>query len=365
MATTWDQWQQTFTSPGGAGYTGPATSTPAAAPTVPYGVNPQQYMAAMGRAGTVPAAIANNPSLAQAWLDQQARMGPGVTSVGAQLGIKPYSGTDGQTAQNYTSWLAAGQPNAANTMSNGQAMAPGAWDATMAGIAGQGGPAGIAAWQASQQPGSVGTTATGYGNNGGATGSPASGGTPSPVGVPASSTPSLSVPGTQPNFPLDIGSYLNPMLGYGLQQGYNTIANGNAAMGNLLSGDTLKQLMGYGLGQGLNAFNNAANIGAGQQNFGYNVANNDRNFAYNAANNDRNFNQSTLMDLANLGLAGAGGQAQMGSQYGAIMAQLMQGLGQAQGTGTMGSNNAIVNAILQSLGNTQSTNLMNRILPSG
>lgn len=349
MATTWDQWQQTFTSPGGAGYTG-ATAAPS---SVPYGVNPQQYAAAMQRAGTVPAALQGNPALAQRWLDQQAAMGQGVTSVGSQLGIAPYSGTNGQTAQNYTSWLAAGQPNAANTMSNGQAMAPGAWDATMAGIAGQGGPGGVAAWQATQ------------GN-----GTPAAGGTPTPaagnstVGTtmqPASA--GMSVPGTQPNFPLDIGSYLNPMLGYGLQQGYNTIANGQAAAGNLNSGDTLKQLMAYGMGQGLNSFNNAANIGAGQQAFGYGVANNDRNFAYNAALNDRNFNQSTLMDLAGLGMAGAQGQGQLGSQYGAIMAQLMQGLGQAQGTGTMGSNNAIVNAIMQSLGNTQGSYMLNNYLP--
>jgi hypothetical protein len=159
----------------------------------------------------------------------------------------------------------------------------------------------------------------------------------------------LSIPGTQPNYPLDIGSYLNPMLGYMLQNGMNTINNSAAAAGSLRSGDTLKQLMQYGMGVSGNAFNNAANIAAGQQAFGYGVDNNDRNFFYNAMVNDRDFNFNKDMGEAGLGL-NATNQVNANSRALAdIISRNLLLQGQAQAGGTIGGSNAITNAISQLL----------------
>jgi hypothetical protein len=230
-----------------------------------------------------------------------------------------------------------------------------------------GGPTGpqttLGGMQASGAPTTLGQLAGG--NLGGGNAPPsASGGN---VGISANGNTAMantgvgSIPGTQPNYPLDIGSYLNPMIGYQLQQGMNTIDNSAAAAGNLNSGNTLKSLLNYGMGVGADSYNNAANIAAGQQNFGYGVDNNDRNFAYNAANNDRNFayqaqtgdrdfNFNRDATMANIGLNGANQQSTNDRLLSTLLSNNLTTLGQTQGTGTIGQNNSLQSIITRLLG---------------
>lgn len=157
----------------------------------------------------------------------------------------------------------------------------------------------------------------------------------------------MQMPGGQPNYPLDVGSYLNPMLGYGLQQGMQTINNSAAARGSLQSGDTLKELFGYGMGQGMDAFNKAAGIGQQQQGFAYGVDKNDRDFNYNsqvgdrdfayrAATGDRDFNFQRAMGQAGLGLSSQQIAANQSSEMARLLATL--GLGGAQAAGAGATN---------------------------
>ena len=198
-------------------------------------------------------------------------------------------------------------------------------------------------------PTTIGALAGGLGGmadpNNGATG----GGTmPSMPGAPGMpDTGAGSIPGTQPNYPLDIGSYLNPMMKYAMTQGINTINNSAAAQGSLDSGDTLKSLMQFGMGIGANNFNNAAGIAAGQQSFGYNVDNNDRNFAYNSQVGDRDFNYNRDMGMAGLGLNAAGQESGNAQTLARILAANGLSAGQAAAGGTIGGGNAMSNAISQ------------------
>ena len=160
----------------------------------------------------------------------------------------------------------------------------------------------------------------------------------------------MSIPGGQPNYPLDIGSYLNPMMRYALKNGIDTINNSAAASGSLNSGNTLKELMDFATGQASNNFNNAAQIAAGQQGFAYNVDNNDRNFDFMTNNADRNFNLQKDQFLASLGMTGLGQTNQNASVLAQILAHNILTGGQAAAGGTIGGNNAIINAIMQALG---------------
>jgi hypothetical protein len=161
----------------------------------------------------------------------------------------------------------------------------------------------------------------------------------------------MSVPGTQPNYPLDIGSYLNPMMGYALGTGVKAINNSAAAAGNLNSGNTLRELMGYGMGLGSQNFNNAAGIAQGQQAFGYGVDKNDRDFAYNAQQNDRNFDLNKNLAQAGIGLQAQGQQLNANTQLAQLLATLGITGAQAASTGTIGGGNAITNAISQIISN--------------
>lgn len=183
----------------------------------------------------------------------------------------------------------------------------------------------------------------------GATGGPvaATGATAGPGSFNSGLSP---IAGTQPNYPLDVGSYLNPMMQYALNNGISTINNSAAAAGNLNSGNTMKELMDFGTGQASQNYNNAAQIAAGQQAFGYGVDNNDRNFAYNAMNNDRNFNLQSTMDQAGLGMTALGQISPNASILAQILSRNDITGGQAAAGGTIGGNNAIVNAIMQALG---------------
>lgn len=190
---------------------------------------------------------------------------------------------------------------------------------------------------------------------------------PTTLGQIANGT--ATVPGGNMNIPaapgnpytLNIGNYLNPMMGYAMQQGDQSILNSQASAGLLNSGDTAKQLYGYGLGLGANNFNNAAGIAAGQQQFGAGLDQYDQQFAYNAQNADRNFALQSLLGEGQLGLGGATQQG-WNDRY---LAQLLSGnlgaLGQAQGAGAIGGSNAINNAISQMIGSYLGGNALNSL----
>lgn len=160
-----------------------------------------------------------------------------------------------------------------------------------------------------------------------------------------------SIPGTQPNYPLDIGAYLNPMMGYAMQQGVKSIANQKAAAGNLNSGDMLKELMGYGMGIGANNFNNAAQIAQGQQAFGYGVDKNDRDFAYTAQQNDRNFDLQRLLNTGQLDLQRYGIDQQNARANAALQADLAKSAAQAAAGGNTAQGGAVQQSVIDIIKN--------------
>lgn len=250
----------------------------------------------------------------------QRMQGFGATMAPQQFGAPPGSTGGGNNP------IANGPYGALADGGNGAFAQPGQ-PTTLGALAGNPGAAGGGAGGGAGNPGAVDS----FGN-------PIGGNAPTGMG---------SIPGTQPNYPLDIGSYLNPMMKYALQQGTDTINNSAASSGNLNSGNTEKELMQFGAGMGAQNFNNAAGIAAAQQQFGYGVDNNDRNFAYNAANNDRNFNMQSLLSEAGLGMGAAGQQGLNARLLATLISSNMGQIGQAQSGGTLGANNSLANAISQ------------------
>lgn len=176
-------------------------------------------------------------------------------------------------------------------------------------------------------------------------------------GIPGANMNIPAAPGNP--YTLNIGSYLNPLMQYAMQQGTNSIMNSQASQGLLNSGDTLKQLYGYGLGLGANNFNSAAGIAAGQQGFGAGLDQYDQQFAYNAQNNDRNFALQALLGEGNLGLGGATQQSWNDRILAQLLSSNLGSLGQAQGAGAIGGSNATNNAIMQLLQQYYGMNALN------
>ena len=112
-----------------------------------------------------------------------------------------------------------------------------------------------------------------------------------------------------PTAPGVIGQGLEqtPGFQFRLGEGLKALERSAAARGTLLTGGTLKGLERY-----------AQDYASGEY--------------------EKRVNQ--LMGLGQLGLGAAGTQAQLGSQYGTNMANLITGQGNAQSAGTIGSGNA-------------------------
>lgn len=170
---------------------------------------------------------------------------------------------------------------------------------------------------------------------------------------------------------LDVNKFLDPSLDFQIQKGNTAIQNSAAAKGSLQSGSTMKAIADYTTGmanqsyqQSVNdalndrsfqngAFNTDRNyqtaLDQWNQNFNYNTDNTDRNFAYNALVGDRNYNTQTLASLAQLGLGGTNGAADLQSQLARLLSANTIASGQAGAQGTIGGSNAINNIISQLL----------------
>lgn len=162
-----------------------------------------------------------------------------------------------------------------------------------------------------------------------------------------------------PNYPLNVGAYLNPMADYMQQQALKNIQSTYAGAGNLQSGPAMKGIADYAENMALgNAYLPALGAAQQQQGFGYNVNNNDRNFAFQQqlANQTIPFQQQ--MQLAQLGLQGTQGQQGVSNLLATLLGQNAIAAGNAAGTGTIGGSNAISQAIQQMLSNYLGQNLL-------
>jgi hypothetical protein len=209
-----------------------------------------------------------------------------------------------------------------------------------------------------------------YGNSAAGSGYPAnpatSGtGTPTSSMTPTTSSTTAATPGTgasnpanpatPPNYSTYItnpSAYLNPDMQFQMDQGMNQLKNAAGAQGNLLSGQTLKAITGYSQGLAGQDWQQAFNNSQTDANRLYGIDNADRNFAYNAATGDRNFNAQQQYNLAQMGLQGTNSNSQLSAALANILSNNSIAAGQAQGTGTIGANNALgssLSSIIQQL----------------
>ena len=154
-------------------------------------------------------------------------------------------------------------------------------------------------------------------------------------GSPIGSTPNATGGFTTTN-PYDVSNYLDPSMAFTMANGLRSLNSNQAASGQLSSGNSLKDILGYSQGLASTNYNNA--VGQAQ---------NDRNFGYNVALNDQTIPFNQQLQLAQLGMQGAGGTANQNNLDATLQAQLAMALGQAQGTGTIGGANTINSTISQ------------------
>ena len=154
------------------------------------------------------------------------------------------------------------------------------------------------------------------------------------------------------------GGYQDPSYQFRLDEGMRNLLANKAAVGGLGSGQTLRDIMNYGQGAASQEYQNAYNRFNTDRSFNYGVSQDDINRAMAQANADRAFQYQVSTgdrsyDLQRLGLEGQLGLqgAQGGSDMARVLATLLSGnlntLGQIQGTGTMGGNNAWTGALSQ------------------
>jgi len=71
------------------------------------------------------------------------------------------------------------------------------------------------------------------------------------------------------------------------------------------------------------------------------------------------------MQAAQLGLGAQGQQSNLSQTLATLLSGNLGTLGQIQGSGTIGANNSITNAISQMLAGLTQNNTLNRVLPQG
>lgn len=187
--------------------------------------------------------------------------------------------------------------------------------------------------------------------------------------------------GTAP-YSLNTSAYLDPSMAFTMANGLRTLGSSAAAQGQTFSGNTLKDILGYSQGLASQNWNNASQLAAQQQGFGRGVdvsntqldqsqqgiTNNqnqaNRNFDYQAQLNDQTIPFSQQLQLANLGLGAQGQTSNLATTLATLLSGNLGTLGQIQGSGTIGSSNAVTNAISQILANMNQSNVLNRVLPN-
>jgi len=193
-------------------------------------------------------------------------------------------------------------------------------------------PGGVSNRSGTAAPGTLGGLASGQMGN--------AGGFPAPTGNTSD---------------IAMSSFINPMAQYMQDWANKGLQSSYAGAGNFLSGPAA---------QAIAQFNqNAALNNAWQPAFQNYLANNQQQ--YNMALNDQTIPFQQQLQLAQLGLQGQQGAAGLQQTLAALLSSNLSNLGQIQGTGTIGGNNAITGAISQWLQQMLSQGMLNRVLPQG
>ena len=249
--------------------------------------------------------------------------------------------------------------------------------------AGQGGP-GIAGWSGSDAynaahpydpnawtgqggGGQQGVMPQGTAANEGGFAGP--GGVGSPIGVGSGTAqPNAlgSIPNQNaPNYPLNVGAYINPMAQYAQDWANKGLQGTYAGAGDLLSGSSMRGIADYNQNMALNnAYLPALQAAQQQQQFGYGVNSADRNFAFQQQLANQTIPFSQQMQLAQLGLQGTQGAQGVTNLNATLQAQLAQALGNAQGAGTIGAGNQLTGGLGGALNQWLANQYLNRILPT-
>lgn len=147
--------------------------------------------------------------------------------------------------------------------------------------------------------------------------------------------------------------YMSPAYNFQLQQGQQALQNSQAAGDGVLSGSALKGLINYNQNMAQTGFQNAFNDYQTQYN-------NQFNQGQALFNNNQTQNQNIYNRLAGLAQLGQNAAANVGSaatQTGAGISNTIQGAGNAQAAGTIGTANAISNGLNNGMGYYMMNNL--------
>jgi hypothetical protein len=155
------------------------------------------------------------------------------------------------------------------------------------------------------------------------------------------------VPGYGGTF--DINNWKDPGYDFRLAQGMKALQGSAAASGGLLSGPTLKAITDYSQGAASQEYQNAFNRFAANRQFNYGVDVGDRSFDYLTQTGDQNFNLQLAQALAGQGQYGTTGAANANQLLASLLSQLNLTSGQVAGQGTIGTSNAVSNALTQGL----------------
>ena len=177
--------------------------------------------------------------------------------------------------------------------------------------------------------------------------------------------------------------YLDPSMAFTMSNGLRALGSSASAAGQTFSGNTLKDILGYSQGLAGQNWNQAAGQAAQQQGFnrGVDTSNTqlnqsqqgitnaqnqyNQNFGYQAALNDQTIPWNQQMQAAQLGLGAQGQQSTLSQTLATLLSGNLGTLGQIQGSGTIGANNSITNAISQMLAGLTRNNTLNLALPQG
>jgi hypothetical protein len=186
-------------------------------------------------------------------------------------------------------------------------------------------------------------------NNGAGAGGPGNG---AGVGTLDTNGTSFATPGgSDPNNPYAVANYLDPSMGFQMNQGLRALGSSAAAGGQTFSGNTLKDILGYSQGLASTDYNNA-----------FNRSQADRSFNYGVSKDNQTIPFGQEMQLAGLGMQGNAINADLAKSLAGLISGNTIAGGQAAGAGTIGGNNAITQMLSSIFGNLQSNQTLQQIL---
>jgi hypothetical protein len=162
---------------------------------------------------------------------------------------------------------------------------------------------------------------------------------------------SLATPGAGSSSPYDVANFLDPSMGFQMDQGMRALGSSAAAGGQTFSGNTLKDILNYSQGLASTDYGNAFNRAQQQQQFGYGVQKDNQTIPF-----------QQEMQLAGLGMQGNAINADLSKSLAGLISGNTIAGGQAAGAGTIGGNNAITQMLTSIFGNLQGNSTLQQIL---